>query len=77
MLAIAPTAIEGLAEAAGLFYNGSSMMGIKREVKSLQCFDILKEFVECADPTGCGLGDAAISWNYQVCKLLQRLKMDS
>jgi len=55
------TAIEGLAAGAGLFYNGTG-----ENSNSVECFDIMKEYVECADPTGCGLGNAAVAWNYQV-----------
>ena len=42
----------------GLFYNGTN--------GQLTCFDTEKEFIECADPTGCGLGPAAEAWDYQV-----------
>eukprot|EP00302_Diacronema_sp_CCMP2436_P033220 CAMPEP_0179990064 /NCGR_PEP_ID=MMETSP0984-20121128/4231_1 /TAXON_ID=483367 /ORGANISM="non described non described, Strain CCMP 2436" /LENGTH=589 /DNA_ID=CAMNT_0021909221 /DNA_START=1 /DNA_END=1771 /DNA_ORIENTATION=+ len=31
------------------------------------CFSLADEYVECADQTGCGLGDTARAWDYQVC----------
>ena len=42
----------------GLFYNGTG--------GSLTCYDITQEFIECADPTGCGLGGDSLSWDFQV-----------
>ncbi|XP_055893979.1 dipeptidyl peptidase 2-like, partial [Biomphalaria glabrata] len=48
--------LEGLANAAGVFYNNS-----------LQCYDIYSEFIECSDPSGCGSGPDAIAWDYQAC----------
>ena len=56
LLASAEGKLQGLAQAAGLAYNGSA----------LECFDIWTEFVECADPTGCGTGNANRAWDYQV-----------
>ncbi len=44
---------------AGLFYNGTA--------GRLPCNNIETQFIECADPTGCGTGPAATSWDYQVC----------
>jgi len=49
-----------LAEASGMYYNASADY-------MLTCFNMSEEYVECADQTGCGLGDDAISWNYQMC----------
>lgn len=31
------------------------------------CHSMYTEFVECADPTGCGTGLASLAWDYQVC----------
>jgi len=53
------TILEGLAQASGLYYNGTN--------GTLQCFNITEEFVECADQTGCGLGPGGWSWDYQAC----------
>ncbi|KAJ8300898.1 hypothetical protein KUTeg_022417 [Tegillarca granosa] len=49
----------GLAQAAGLFYNGTD--------GKLKCFDIFTDFVECADPTGCGVGPTSWAWDFQAC----------
>ena len=49
----------------GLFYNGTT--GV------LTCHNITKEYVECADPTGCGTGPASLSTDFQVrCSLMPR-----
>ena len=47
------TAIKNL---AGILYNDTS-----------NCFDIYAQFIECADPTSCGLGNDAKAWDYQAC----------
>ncbi|XP_077865973.1 dipeptidyl peptidase 2-like [Saccoglossus kowalevskii] len=44
---------------SGLYYNGTK--------GSLKCFDVDTEFVECADPTGCGVGPDSMAWDYQAC----------
>ncbi|KAL8597508.1 hypothetical protein ACOMHN_047735 [Nucella lapillus] len=47
--------IAGLAKASEVFYS------------SEKCHDIMTEFIECADPTGCGTGPNAKAWDYQAC----------
>ena len=37
------------------------------------CFDLSSEYVECADQTGCGLGDTALAWDYQSCSEMHLL----
>ena len=47
----------------GILYNDTS-----------DCFDIWAQFIECADPTSCGLGNDAMAWDYQV-KNRKKLKI--
>lgn len=42
---------------AAIFYNATG---------ELTCFDMYKLYVQCADPTGCGLGFDSQAWDYQV-----------
>lgn len=55
------TGADAIREAAGLLYNGTD------PTKYKTCFDIFDEYVYCADPTGCGTGNEALAWDYQVC----------
>jgi len=55
-VATATSKLQGLAEATLLLYGQKKV-----------CHDIYQEFVECADPTGCGLGNDALAWDYQAC----------
>nr|XP_039252936.1 dipeptidyl peptidase 2-like [Styela clava] len=53
----ASNVVTGLANAAGVFYNATAVT----------CYNIFEDFVDCADPTGCGLGDTSTAWDYQAC----------
>ncbi|XP_048773904.2 dipeptidyl peptidase 2-like isoform X1 [Ostrea edulis] len=50
-------ALQGLYQASAIFYNGTAR----------SCFDIWSDFIECADPTGCGLGLDSMAWDFQAC----------
>lgn len=50
------TAIEGLAAAVAMPYKSDA-----------KCFDMYTIFIECADQTGCGTGNDAKAWDYQMC----------
>ncbi|VDQ06205.1 unnamed protein product, partial [Trichobilharzia regenti] len=33
----------------------------------LSCFDYKSQYIECADITGCGLGNDSLAWDFQSC----------
>lgn len=47
--------------AEGLFEMSEMVYG------KLKCHNIWNEFIECADPTGCGLGMDSLAWDFQAC----------
>ncbi|XP_060065701.1 dipeptidyl peptidase 2-like [Ylistrum balloti] len=49
--------IVGLAKAADILYNSLPV----------KCHNIFQEYVECADPTGCGVGPDSRAWDFQAC----------
>ena len=52
------TGFEPVHEVTALVYNGTN--------GTLTCLDPDTEYIECADPTGCGLGPDSLAWDYQV-----------
>ncbi|XP_072244682.1 dipeptidyl peptidase 2 [Leuresthes tenuis] len=50
--------LANLRDTAGIVYNSTGL---------LTCFDLYSLYVECADPTGCGLGFNSLAWDYQAC----------
>lgn len=51
--------IAGMSHVADMVYSNGGKGG--------GCHDIFREYVECADPTGCGTGPASLAWDYQAC----------
>ncbi|ELU17643.1 hypothetical protein CAPTEDRAFT_152094 [Capitella teleta] len=49
--------VKGLADLASIVYP----------YKPDGCHDIWTDFVDCADPTGCGTGPDSYAWDYQAC----------
>ncbi|KAM9446192.1 dipeptidyl peptidase 2 isoform 1-T2 [Clarias gariepinus] len=50
--------LSALRDAVGIVYNSTGTQ---------TCFDVYSLYVECADPTGCGLGFNSYAWDYQAC----------
>nr|XP_055055252.1 dipeptidyl peptidase 2 [Misgurnus anguillicaudatus] len=61
--------------ACEVMLNGTDLMSALRDTVGIlynstgefQCYDIYSLYVECADPTGCGLGFNSFAWDYQAC----------
>ncbi|EUB62748.1 Dipeptidyl peptidase 2 [Echinococcus granulosus] len=49
--------LAGLREAVGVLYDRSSEL----------CFDYKTQYIDCADVTGCGLGNDSVAWDFQAC----------
>ncbi|KAJ7378632.1 Dipeptidyl peptidase 2 [Desmophyllum pertusum] len=62
IMASASYKLQGLADVTGMVYNGTN--------GTLTCLDPDTEYIECADPTGCGLGPDSRALDYQVCSEL-------
>uniref|UniRef100_A0A9J7WX05 Dipeptidyl-peptidase 7 n=1 Tax=Cyprinus carpio carpio TaxID=630221 RepID=A0A9J7WX05_CYPCA len=53
--------LSALRATVGIVYNSTGQ---------LPCYDLCGLYVECADPTGCGLGFDSYAWDYQVPRLV-------
>nr|AAH95721.1 Dpp7 protein [Danio rerio] len=60
--------------ACEIMLNGTDLMSALRDTVGivynntgeLTCYDLYSLYVECADPTGCGLGFNSYAWDYQI-----------
>ncbi|XP_072520780.1 dipeptidyl peptidase 2 [Salminus brasiliensis] len=50
--------LSALRDTVGIVYNSTGEHA---------CYDLYSLYVECADPTGCGLGFNSFAWDYQAC----------
>ncbi|XP_022523362.2 dipeptidyl peptidase 2 [Astyanax mexicanus] len=50
--------LSALRDTVGIVYNSTGEHA---------CYDLYSLYVECADPTGCGLGFNSYAWDYQAC----------
>lgn len=54
-----------------LLSASSSMLGLSSLTDliygNIRCHEIFLEYVECSDPTGCGIGPNSFAWDYQAC----------
>ncbi|XP_026866649.2 dipeptidyl peptidase 2 [Electrophorus electricus] len=50
--------LSALRDAVGIVYNATGEQ---------TCYNLYSLYVECADPTGCGLGLNSLAWDYQAC----------
>ncbi|MBN3299531.1 DPP2 peptidase, partial [Amia calva] len=48
--------LRALRDTVGIVYNSTG---------ELACYDLYTLYIECADPTGCGLGSDSLAWDYQ------------
>ncbi|KAK6470961.1 dipeptidyl peptidase 2 [Huso huso] len=55
--------VKALRDTVGIVYNLTASVGSSKST----CYDIYTLYVECADPTGCGLGFDSLAWDYQAC----------